>query len=297
MYGSLPTAKRFLDYGEQNTQWRTVFLGHLFRAYDLKENPDKSGKLPLLKEMIARNNQINIIGKQPPLDKTLRGGDHTKEIVNTDAFERSRAKRVLRTFTEKGFSKVTVPLGVWSSMHTYYYNNQRNIAREEWDGKGIYVNWWEADPYMIQPPFGLKTKWHDALRPLAEEWVGLELEDTDLYGFRKYTMGAKLVKHVDRESTHAISMIINIDQSHDMIRPGFDDQLDGKVVQGDMGQNAEKEPWKLEIHDHTTEEPNFVEMDVGDMVFYESARCMHGRPKALQGQYYVNLFAHCTFNK
>ena len=52
---------------------------------------------------------------------------------------------------------------------------------------------------MIQPPFGLKTKWHDALRPLAEEWVGLELEDTDLYGFRKYTMGAKLVKHVDRE--------------------------------------------------------------------------------------------------
>jgi len=33
-------------------------------------------------------------------------------------------------------------------------------------------------------------------------------------------------------------------------------------------------------------------MSPGDMVFYESARCMHGRPEPLQGQFYVNLFSH-----
>ena len=101
---------------------------------------------------------------------------------------------------------------------------------------------------MIQPPFGLKTKWHDALRPMAEEWIGgVKLEDTDLYGMRLYNRGAKLLKHVDRESTHAVSMIINVDQSEDLAT--------GAV-----------EPWNLEIHDHRTEQPQLVEMEAGDMV-------------------------------
>lgn len=33
-------------------------------------------------------------------------------------------------------------------------------------------------------------------------------------------------------------------------------------------------------------------MDEGDIVYYESARCLHGRMQPLQGAYYVNLFAH-----
>jgi hypothetical protein len=55
---------------------------------------------------------------------------------------------------------------------------------------------------------------------------------------------------------------------------------------------GEVAPWDLEIHDHQTEVPQLVAMEAGDMVFYESARCMHGRPEPLKGAYYVNLFAH-----
>ena len=33
-------------------------------------------------------------------------------------------------------------------------------------------------------------------------------------------------------------------------------------------------------------------MEPGDAVLYESAKCMHGRPKALQGDQYVNEFFH-----
>ena len=33
-------------------------------------------------------------------------------------------------------------------------------------------------------------------------------------------------------------------------------------------------------------------MSPGDIVYYESAKCLHGRMKPLQGAYYVNLFAH-----
>jgi hypothetical protein len=149
---------------------------------------------------------------------------------------------------QHGFNKVKLPLAVYGSVRTYYYNNRDNTEREDWGGKGLYVNWWESDPLMIQPPFGLKTKWHDALRPLAEEWIGgVKLEDTDLYGMRLYNQGAKLLKHVDRESTHAVSMIINVDQSEDL-------------ASGDV------EPWNLEIHDHRTEQPQLVEMEAGDMV-------------------------------
>lgn len=33
-------------------------------------------------------------------------------------------------------------------------------------------------------------------------------------------------------------------------------------------------------------------MDEGDIVYYESARCLHGRMQPLDGAFYVNLFAH-----
>ena len=48
---------------------------------------------------------------------------------------------------------------------------------------------------------------------VSQEWIGgYELDITDMYGMRKYTDGAILIPHVDRQETHAVSMILNIDQ-------------------------------------------------------------------------------------
>jgi hypothetical protein len=33
-------------------------------------------------------------------------------------------------------------------------------------------------------------------------------------------------------------------------------------------------------------------MNEGDIVYYESARCLHGRMQPLHGGYYVNMFSH-----
>jgi prolyl 4-hydroxylase len=33
-------------------------------------------------------------------------------------------------------------------------------------------------------------------------------------------------------------------------------------------------------------------MEPGDMVFYESATCVHGRPTPLKGKYFANAFIH-----
>jgi hypothetical protein len=42
----------------------------------------------------------------------------------------------------------------------------------------------------------------------------VELEQTDMYGMREYTKGARLLTHVDREATHAASLIVNIAQEN-----------------------------------------------------------------------------------
>lgn len=182
--------------------------------------------------------------------------------------EWTRCNRVKRTFTELGFAKGKLPKDVWASLSTYNYNNKANAAREEWDRKGFFVNWWEVTPYLLGMPWGLKKYWQERLKQLVETWIGgIPLELTDIYGIRRYEDGARLLTHVDREATHATSLIINIDQV-------------------DM-----REDWMVEIYDFAGR-LHEIPMEPGDIVYYESARCLHGRMKPLNGKSYSNLFAH-----
>lgn len=77
-----------------------------------------------------------------------------------------------------------------------------------------------------------------------------------------------MANHVDRTETHVLSVIVNVAQA---------------------GMDA---PWPLHIEDHGTGVVNRVELRPGQMAFYESARCMHGRPEPLQGDAFANLFVH-----
>ncbi len=72
---------------------------------------------------------------------------------------------------------------------------------------------------------------------------------------------------MDREQTHALSLIINVDQ-------------------GDI-----RKPWPVEIYDHH-DRLHEITMEPGDIVYYESARSLHGRMQPLEGAYYANIFAH-----
>jgi len=140
---------------------------------------------------------------------------------------------------------------------------------KEWSGKGLYVNWWEGDVYFVQIPWKLKGIWQGRLLELVQKWAGTELEQTDMYGLRRYEEGARLLTHVDRESTHAASLIVN-------------------VAQGNLSKQ-----WTVEVHDHA-DRLHEVTMLPGDIVYYESAKCLHARNKPLTGDssWYVNLFTH-----
>ena len=94
----------------------------------------------------------------------------------------------------------------------------------------------------------------------------MRLEHTSTYGIRRYTDGSWLIAHIDRFKTHVISAILNIGQ-------------------------AVREEWPLFIMDNTGTSHQVI-LQPGEMVWYESARLLHGRPQLLEGDHYDNLFIH-----
>jgi len=73
--------------------------------------------------------------------------------------------------------------------------------------------------------------------------------------------------HIDKAATHVISSILHVDHSED------------------------SDPWPLVIEDF---QGNTVEvvLEAGDMLFYESSKCFHGRPTKFNGSWYTSLFTH-----
>ena len=104
------------------------------------------------------------------------------------------------------------------------------------------------------------------LGPLAEEWSGVKLRPTSLYGVRRYLNNSALISHTDKSNTHVISLILN------------------------MRQDVVKD-WPLFIKDHQGNDHKII-LKPGEMVWYESASRIHGRQQPLNGRFYDNIFVH-----
>lgn len=134
-------------------------------------------------------------------------------------------------------------------------------------------NNWKAPTYMASVEnanlrgggMPMKNSIWEAARPTIEEWTGMKLKPSSLYGIRVYTEGAILAPHVDRLPLVS-SCIINVAQDVE-------------------------EDWVLEVYDRQDRAVN-VTMAPGDMVLYESGSLMHGRPFPLKGNFYANIFIH-----
>jgi prolyl 4-hydroxylase len=113
--------------------------------------------------------------------------------------------------------------------------------------------------------YNLKRKIWEGVKPILEEWTGMELEPSSMYGVREYTRGAILAPHADRMPLIS-SCIINVAQDVE-------------------------EDWPLEVFGRDGLAYN-VTMQPGDMVLYESHSLIHGRPFPLKGNYFANIFIH-----
>jgi len=175
--------------------------------------------------------------------------------------------KVVPTFTKVGFEKTQVPDELWQLVQQFWQDNRHHTVNENWDLGNSYVNHWEIAPSMCYMPERLKQDVFRVLQPRIEQWAGgVAVEPTACYGIRLYHRGAKLENHVDRLDTHALSAIINVDQQ----------------VEQD---------WPLEIYDHD-EQLHHVFLKPRDMLFYESASRIHGRPTPFNGTFYANFFVH-----
>ena len=248
------------ERNEQNTRFDTTFIGHRFTA----EDPD-TGEV-LMDHTVEFSGAIGVSDHKNYIDSDVDVREETRGELNEEWRKHFQVKR---TFTPLGFNKGRLPDDVFASMRAFYYNNRDPPHRlqEEWDNRGVLVNHWEADCNFIMIPWHMKHIWQARLKDVVQEWAGCDIEQTDMYGIRQYESGARLLTHVDRINTHAVSLIVNI-------------------AQGNLTR-----PWTVEVYDHANRLHEVV-MEPGDIVYYESAKALHGRNTPLAGGYYANIFTH-----
>jgi prolyl 4-hydroxylase len=168
-----------------------------------------------------------------------------------------RQPQSMVNFTSTGFKHIKAPANLWNLLKTHWDLNKDAVEQEVWSKGNVYTNHWESPTYMISvedtnlPGAGLELKnaiW-DAAQPVIEEWTGMELQATSMYGIRVYTDGSILSPHADRLPLVS-SAIVNVAQDVD-------------------------EDWVLEVYDREGNAVN-VTMEPGDMVLYESGSLIHG---------------------
>lgn len=172
--------------------------------------------------------------------------------------------QIVHAVTDSGFRHIQLPNATFTWLREWY-DNMRSQAVNEGSG-GPCMNQHVAPAAVAHITSAEKSRLADELKPIMEDWYGGPLYMTSIYGIRKYVNGSILRMHVDTVATHVVSAIINVDQD----------------VQED---------WDLLILDHEDNEHS-VRMRPGDMVLYESAKLLHGRPKPFKGAHYDNIFAH-----
>ena len=199
-------------------------------------------------------------------NQRVRTMDFQNQIQNQRA--------MIPAFTKEGFLRMKIPEGLYKdilevrekSLEEGKFVAERHVPGtinhqvllvndEEEMSRLMLVN----RTQMIHLDDGIREKVFKTLGPLAEEWAGgIKLIPTAIYGIRRYLNNSWLISHLDRPSSHVISVIMNI------------------------AQDVEEE-WPLYIKDHEGRSHSLI-LKPGDMVWYESAKLLHGRQKPFRGQ-------------
>tara|TARA_R110000868_G_scaffold89062_3_gene248066 strand:+ start:991 stop:2160 length:1170 start_codon:yes stop_codon:yes gene_type:complete len=196
----------------------------------------------------------------------------------------SALKKVYKTkddipkLTPLGFKVVKCPDDTWGLIQDAYNILKEKKTDENFAGKENIIPTGGSDLLSFDHAPNIRSLIHKKLKPLHEEFCGVEIEPSFIYGIRSYKKGATLVKHVDRVETHHISSIIIVDKD-----------LSCGCANKD---NADDWPLDIQAHDGSWHK---VYAEVGDIILYESATCEHGREEVFGGEYFRNFFAHYKF--
>ena len=170
---------------------------------------------------------------------------------------------VVPNFTRYGWAVTKAPVDLTREIQEFLRDGFPS-ARPEGDDPAIVG---EYPAVMVDLPLHLVNKALQTLRPHTEAFSGVSLKPQSGYGLRIYANTSQLYMHLDKIATHVISCIYHIDHSVD------------------------SKPWPLVIEDFEGMTQKVV-LQTGDLLFYESAKCLHGRPIPLDGSWFTSLFLH-----
>jgi hypothetical protein len=165
-------------------------------------------------------------------------------------------------FTEYGFGLAKCPEDLLKALQKGIHDGLDVAELEDMSGTIEGPN----PPLYVRRP-DLTQRVLNELHAYTEEWAGIPLVAHQAYGFRIYRNESQLYMHTDRIETHILSFILHIDSSED------------------------SDPWPIfieDFHGRTHE----VTLTPGDILFYESSKCFHGRPRPFNGSWYTSVFVH-----
>lgn len=168
-------------------------------------------------------------------------------------------------FTEHGFGLARCPDRLLKTLQEGVHDGLASKHGPSDEGR-IDIIKGPHSPWFIRRP-DLTRRVLTDLQHYAEAWSGLELYPHRAYGFRLYRNESTLMMHVDRMQTHIISFILHVDSSDDA------------------------EPWPIAIEDYHGRTHEVI-LTPGDILFYESSKCFHGRPRPFRGSWYTSVFVH-----
>ena len=128
--------------------------------------------------------------------------------------------RLMPSFTEHGFQKIRAPEHLFAKLKASYDRGLKHLSVRK-SSESFSHKPGSTTPKALLPSFISQHALNDEvmreLRPIAEEWAGVQLVEGQAYGVRVYKNGSTLVNHVDRSETHVISCIFHI--GHDLDEP------------------------------------------------------------------------------
>ena len=176
---------------------------------------------------------------------------------------------VAPNFTQHGWAVTKIPQSTWwlreiqDEVYQQMSFPDTSLSYESYDPAIV----GDHRPYFVPLPDHLRHQALHDLKPIFESWSSITLRPQSEYGLRVYQNSSSLYMHIDQRTTHVISGILHIDHSDD------------------------SQPWPLVIEDFDGN-TQLVILEKGDMLLYESSKCLHGRPIPFNGSWYTSLFLH-----
>jgi Coenzyme PQQ synthesis protein D (PqqD) len=165
-----------------------------------------------------------------------------------------------------GFLKTKIDPALHERLLRHFHSNIHKF-KSELPNEFLLTESKSAFPSLLYQDEEFNQQLLKELQKLHEQWSGLKLKKAACYGIRVYQPGSFLYNHTDR-ATHVVSSTICVD-------------------------HRLRNRWPLYIED-LEGQPHEIPVEPGEMVFFEGARLEHGRPYALDGEYYANIFVHYT---